>query len=484
MNSEIETLSVPLETPHENLSGKLGALRIASMVIAFSAPLAVVSGFLAIEMALGDGLGAPGMFGVVGVLLLLFSVGYTELVKAVPITGGFYVYITAGLGRPIGLASTLVALLSYCFIAAGTYAFLGLTASQFLAEYLGIAFPWWAVVGLAWLLNVFLAYRELAASAKLLSVTISLELALVLVFAVTVLVKGGAQGFSWAPYSLSNIFSGSTGLALLFGITVFMGFESTAIYRDEAHNPSRTIPRATFLAVGFLAVLYSLAAYFLIISLGSSHAVAIASANPTKAFPNALNSELGSAARAVGYLLLCESIYGALLSMHNVLSRYCFRLAKTGLISSRLAYVHPKFRSPSTASLWSAPAMLLVMAPMALLGVSPNFLYARLVGVGVFGLILLFSLTSIAVIVYFSRARVRPHAVRSFLIPSIAALGMFVVFALANRNFVALVGASRTASLGILASIYAVGLIGVAWALWLRYRKPNVYAGIGQDGGP
>ena len=481
MSSEIDAQAFPLATPSEHLSGRLGVLRIVSLVIAFSAPLAVVSGYLAVEMALGDGLGAPGAFVVVGLLLLLFSVGYTELVKALPITGGFYVYITAGLGRPLGLASTLLALLSYSFLAAGTYAFLGLTASRFVADYIGVSVPWWAFVGAAWLLSVALSYRDLSASAKILGVTITLEFILIFAFEAAVLVRGGAEGFSWAPFSLSQILSGSTGLALLFGVSVVMGFESTAVYRDEARIPGKTIPRATFLAVAVLAVFYSSATYFLITSLGVSHALGIAVADPARAFPDALNRELGSLARGAGYLLLCESLYGAVLAMHNVLARYCFRLARSGLIHRRLAAVHPTFRSPSTAALWSGPGILLLMVPLALLGVSPNLLYARLVGIGTFGLIVLFFLTSISVIAYFLRAKVRPHAVRSILVPSIAALGLFVVFALANRNFVVLVGTSETAALCILASIYAIGLVGLGWALWLRGHKPHVYAGIGQD---
>ncbi len=41
-------------------------------------------------------------------------------------------------------------------------------------------------------------------------------------------------------------------LALAFG--AFIGFEATAIYREEARTPNRTVPRATYVAVGFLGL--------------------------------------------------------------------------------------------------------------------------------------------------------------------------------------------------------------------------------------
>lgn len=40
--------------------------------------------------------------------------------------------------------------------------------------------------------------------------------------------QGGSEGYSSAPFHLDNIFSGSVGLAALFGIGMFSGFEATA----------------------------------------------------------------------------------------------------------------------------------------------------------------------------------------------------------------------------------------------------------------
>jgi amino acid transporter len=470
-----------VDAPKEHLGGTLGVLQIAMIVIAFSAPLAVVSGYLAVVIALGNGLGAPISFLATGAVLLLFAIGFTELVKAVPACGGFYVYITAGLGRPLGLAGTLVAVLSYFLLAAGTYAFLGLAASRFVHLQLhGPEIPWWMFVGVAWIASAALSYRELDTSAKVVTVSIILEFMLMLSFDFYVGGTGGPEGYSLAPFAASNILSGAPGIALLFAMGMFFGFESTAVYRDEARNPKKTIPRATFLTVGFMTVFYASTTYLLITALGASKAVGIAAHDPAGTFAAALNSQLGRFPTDLGYLLLCTSLYGAVLSMHNVLSRYVFRLATTGLITSRLGHRHPKYKAPSRAAFATSLVLLLFMLPFAFLGTSPDLLYARLVGVGTFGIILLLFLTSIAVITYFARSRTPLGLARTTIAPAIAAICLFSIFVLANRNFVDLVGTSAAVAVGVLVSVYAVVAAGVLWALWLRARRPSIYANIGQ----
>lgn len=467
---------------HEHLGGKLGVLQIAVIVIAFSAPLAVVSGYLAVVIGLGNGLGAPISFLGTGAVLLLFAVGFTELVKALPISGGFYVYITAGLGRPLGLACTLVAILSYFLLAAGTYAFLGLAASRFVVLQLhGPQIPWWSYVIIAWLLSALLSYRELNTSAKVVAVSIILEFALMLSFDFYVGATGGPEGYSLAPFAIRNAISGAPGIALLFAMGMFFGFESTAVYRDEARNPKQTIPRATFLTVGFMTLFYASTTYLLITALGASKAVAIASHDPAGTFVTALSAQLGKLPTDAGYLLLCTSLYGAVLSMHNVLSRYVFKLATTGLITSRLGHTHPKYNAPSKAALSTSIFLLLFMLPFMVLGVSPDLLYARLVGVGTFGIILLLFLTSIAVISYFARNRSGLGLAKTAIAPGIAAICLFGIFALANRNFIDLVGTTAAPARVILACVYLVVVAGALWALWLRARRPGTYQNIGQD---
>jgi amino acid transporter len=480
MSTKVEAAVEETSIEGNRLTGEVGVMRIAAIGVATSAPLAVVAGYLAIVIALGNGLGAPLAFMFVGCVLGLFAVGYTEMARILPRAGGFYVYITAGLGRPIGLAATLIALLAYFFLAVGTYTLIGLAAEQLVRDELGgPSIPWWLFVAGALLLSTLLAYRELNVSAKVVSFLMLFEFALILSFDFTVFFSGGASGLPHEPFSPANFVSGTPGLALLFVSGMFVGFESTAVYRDEARDPEKTIPRATYLIVGFLTLFYAGTTYLLIASFGAENAIALASEDPANAFLRALGNELGQKAVIACYVLLCTSLYGAALSLHNVLSRFLFRMGENGLAPSGLSQIHPKHNAPSRASLTTGIVLALIMVPFPILGAEADLLYARQLGVGIFGFIMLLFLTSIAVIVFFLRTKVKLHPWRTIVAPVSSAMCLFLVFALSNFNFADTIGMSQFAANIVLALIYGVGIGGVLWGLWLRAKKPHVFARIG-----
>ena len=45
------------------------------------------------------------------------------------------------------------------------------------------------------------------------------------------------QHLSTAFLKPGEVVSGSLGIAIMFAIASFIGFEATAVFRDEAHNP-------------------------------------------------------------------------------------------------------------------------------------------------------------------------------------------------------------------------------------------------------
>src|SRR4051794_22196565 len=63
--------------------------------------------------------------------------------------------------------------------------------------------------------------------------------------------------------------------------SAFIGFEATAVFRDEARRPERTTPRATYLAVLIIGVFYAISCWALVEAAGPDHAVAVAVAQDT-----------------------------------------------------------------------------------------------------------------------------------------------------------------------------------------------------------
>ena len=70
------------------------------------------------------------------------------------------------------------------------------------------------------------------------------------------------------------------GGVLAFAFAAFMGFESTVLYRQEARDPERTIPRATYTAVIFMGLFYCLVVWAIIQAFGNEGVIAAAGGDP------------------------------------------------------------------------------------------------------------------------------------------------------------------------------------------------------------
>jgi amino acid transporter len=97
----------------------LSTSRVVFLVIAAAAPMAAMVGNVPLALFDGNGAGLPAAFGAGSVILLCFSVGYAAMSRRVVNTGAFYTYIARALGKPAGVGSACVAVLSYAAVPAG-----------------------------------------------------------------------------------------------------------------------------------------------------------------------------------------------------------------------------------------------------------------------------------------------------------------------------------------------------------------------------
>ena len=70
------------------------------------------------------------------------------------------------------------------------------------------------------------------------------------------------------------------GIGLMFAFVSFLGFESAAIYTDEARDGHRTVSKALIAAVLFIAVFYAITMWGVIIAFGEDKVAAAAGENP------------------------------------------------------------------------------------------------------------------------------------------------------------------------------------------------------------
>ncbi|MBT9607264.1 APC family permease [Microbacterium sp.] len=482
--TQLESKGAAAATPRK-LSGSLGVTAIIFMVVAAASPLTVVGGAAPLGILIGNGVGYPSLYAVSAVILVLFAVGLAAMTRHVPRPGAFFTYIGYGLGRPSGLAGAWMAMLTYTTVQVAVYGYIGYLLSVTVVSLGGPALPWWLYALATVALVGFLGYRHIDLSSKVLGVLLIAEVAIVLVLVAAVVVNGGPEGLSLAPFEPSNVLSGSPGVGLMFAIAAFIGFEATAIFRDEAREPDRTIPRATYGAVIGIGIFYTLSAWGLVMAWGPGGVLEAAAEDPGTLVLRTVAIYLGTVGEVIVNVLLLTSMFACVLSFHNVITRYQHAMSSAGVLPDRLAGVHARHLSPHASSLVQTATAGLLLATFAVLGLDPLLqVFTWFSGVATVAIAVLMATTSIAVIVYFARTRADRRVWNTIVAPALGFLGLAMSAAVIVAYFPVLVGdvdADGSPVFGaltwsLLALVVVVPAFGYAQATWIRRRRPAAYA--------
>ena len=469
-------ISKPLEA---RLHGNMSTLSLMLTVLAFAAPIAVVTGFIPLTFVYG-GRGSVAALLLTMLLILTFSVGFVAMARLIPRPGAFYTYVTAGLGRVVGLAGAFLTTASYYLLLIGGYAVFGVLASHMIETFGGPNTPWiWSAIA-GWLITSILGYFHIELSARVLSVAMVLEVALILLFDAVTLFKTGFKALPLDVFTPTAFLQGNVPVTLAFCVLMFTGFEATAVFRDEVRNPEKTIPRATFGAVIFIGVLHALSAYCLLIAFGEG-AVAAAKADPTAMFPKAIGHTIAPVFSQITSVVVVISQFAAGISVHNVTTRYFHTLAADHALPRYLAAVHPRHNSPYRASVLVAILIGVPLLFMSTLKNSSELLYSQLMGVGLIGLMTLMALVSLAVIIWFVREG-RPHSVsiwQAYAAPAIALLGMSFITVMAYQRFGIVFGGDTASGRPLFALIFGAFAGGLLLALYYRFFQAGRFSALG-----
>ncbi|MFN4202363.1 MAG: hypothetical protein ACK4GM_04830 [Tabrizicola sp.] len=159
-------------------------------------------------------------------------------------------HLHGDLGSGWGGAVSVIALVAYNTMLFGLIGLLrGISAGVF--GQFGLSLEWWVYSLIAIVLVGILGYRQVDLSARVVIVLVALEYLIVLIVDFAILGAGGAEGTGRAVNipDFSALTSGSLTAAILFCLGSFIGIEATTIYGEEACDPARTIPRATYLSI-------------------------------------------------------------------------------------------------------------------------------------------------------------------------------------------------------------------------------------------
>jgi amino acid transporter len=478
------------ETPGMLKANALGLWDVVFMAVATSAPITAMAGNLPVGVGFGVGTGAPATYIVATVILSVFAVGYVAMSRYVTSTGAFYGFISRGIGRIAGLGAGYMVTFSYSVFEASIVGIFSYFAHNTLATQLGIDVPWLVLALLCLLCISVLSYFEITVAAKILTVLLLTEIAILAIMATAVLFHGGGpDGLMpqtlepMAAFRPNGLAVASVGLAMFIAFWSWTGFESTVMYGEESRNPKKIIPVATMIAVTGVGVFYIYVSWMTIAGNGAAESIKLSTgANPLDLFFHPTEAFVGHWAVATMEWLMITGSFACAMAFHNAAARYGYALGREGLLPRRLGRTHARHGSPHVASILQTAIAAVWLLGFAALGKDPYLdVFVLLAVLGTFSLLIVQTITMVAVYRYFKNHHPEESVWRTKVAPIAGGAGMAAVVVLMIDNLDTAAGPAASTLLFKLIPYISAGLFlwGAAQAIYLRKADPVKYETIG-----
>ncbi|WP_088288232.1 APC family permease [Kineosporia sp. A_224] len=352
---------------------------VLAQSVGFMGPVFSVATLLPLIVGLsatgrGAGIATPVALAVAG--LGMFGAGWViaQYARRIHLCGSLYEYVSDTFGRRVGVVAGWLYYGAMLVLSSATILVLGGLTEDFLLAAFGIGVRWWLLS---------LLYVAVVATFVMVGVHVSVraQLALVLVSAVVVLLfslyviaKGGAGGDSLSaqPFNPFAVSGADLLYGVLYGINMFIGYESAANLAEETDDPKRHIPRAVLWSLTIVGLYYLVTAYAQAVGFGLDAEAWKASVFPLQAL--ASGSEFGSTAfgNLVAVIIILDVVAVAI-GVGVAGSRGMFAMARSGRLPRPLASVHPRFGTPVVA----AAVMAVVAVFAVVLVVATDGVFSR-----------------------------------------------------------------------------------------------------------
>lgn len=464
------------------------------LTVTGSAPIAAMLFNVPIMVGYGQGLGAPAGFMFAAIVLVIFSVGYVAMARKKTTAGGFYSYISHGLGRELGMGTGFGSVIAYSLFEAslcGGFAyFLGLKLHAY-----GVNISWpWLALAMVVIISA-LTYFDVRLSSAVLAVGLMAEVVVLLIFDGVLLTRGHvnfgainiAKAFTAFP-AQGKIAAGAVGIGLFFAFWSWVGFEMAPNYAEESRDPKRIVPRAMYISVVGLGIFYTLTSWASLSGYSSVHAaISQAVNNPANFFLAPASHYAGAWLGSIMSYLIITGAFACGMAFHNTAARYFYSLGREGLMPRAMGKTHHRWKSPHVASITQSVIAAIVIIGFAIFTGSNDptsqayiQLYGLMAVMGVIIILSLQALVSLAILVYYERFhRDETHWWRTRLAPLISLFSQIYVVYLLFSNFSFLGGGVSYAKwLGPIDLL--VVLIGIGAAFYFKKRKPHLYEQAGR----
>lgn len=411
-----------MDLEYERLGGKkLSLVDVVSQSVGFMGPVfsaAFLIPLIAGLGAAGKGAGIATPFAVLLAAVGIYALGWivAQYAKRVHAAGSLYDYVSMGLGGKVGgvagwlyYGGTTVLASAIAVLIGGLIHDLLFTSDPAAPGILSMESPlpdWgWSLVFVGVVFLVMYLGVQLSTRVQLALSLISA--AVVLAFAISVIIQLGSDN-SLKAFNPSEAADGWAGIAfaVMYGVLIFVGFESAANLAEETAEPKKLIPKAVLMTIVIATVFYVILAYVQVAGFGFNlENLFAAAAAPLFA--------LGAPEEAGGYgsdtilkileIVVVLDVMAVGLGAAVASSRGVFALARDRRIPGVFAKVSASRGTPAGAiiavSTWSAAMVLLTKfrpETFAIPGLPPYFsMFAWLSSFGGFALVVVYAVMAL-----------------------------------------------------------------------------------------
>jgi amino acid transporter len=380
--------------------GAIGGLGAAVLAMAFMGPATSVA-FNTPPAAAKIGFALP--FGILLAMLVCLIMASTigAFSSKLPSAGFAYTFNTQAFGKGAGFTSGWILVLAYGAVGPMLFSAMGGFGNQFLVSQFKLNVPWWLISAVILAIIWFIGSLGVSSSAKTAMIFLTLEVGVLLGLFATIIGKGGASGNTVAAFDPAHSLTGVSGIGfgMLWGILMFVGFESAGTLGEETRNPRRAVPRALFFAVILIGIVYVLSGYAAAIGFGENHVHALS----TDASPWTTLATRFWGADGVWLITLTvlNSQFANVLSGSSAAVRIIFSFGREGIFVRRLGTTN---RKDSPVMAWAAYIIFSAVVTFALgAWITPFGAYDFLGSILGLGIIVLYILMNLGLITYFRR---------------------------------------------------------------------------------
>jgi amino acid transporter len=372
------------------------------------------------------GVTAPLTYLAAFVVCLILAVPMTGLARHLPSAGGFYTYVSQGIGPRWGFVTGWLYAVMVTIVPAALAAFTGAVLHDELDSKYGFGLPWWAYALIILAICFACAYRGIVISVRFLVVMSIFEIAVGLGLSLTGIFQpgpGGVNGNGFNPANIGN--SSGFFLAIVLSIFAFTGFESAAAVGEESRDPKRLVPMAIAGSLTLIGAFYVFCAWGLQIGWGTGNLTALANSPTAPAF--VLADRLWHGGSLIVLIALVNSGLGVCIACTTSSSRTIYGMARTGALPAPLAQAHPRLGTPITAVLTQSSIAVAICVAVGL-PLGPYNLFNLLGTTGTFVYIPIFILMNVAAFRYFRTCQPAEFKVLPFVVcPLISTAALLII---------------------------------------------------------